>query len=148
MPIAATQLRTVPNSNDSTGWGARRCCANGALRAAAAPSHAPHTLDRPRAGGVDRHGRSTILFRRRLGYWEEMFDRADQAQFADLGISPAEVERQLRIFTDPPAAIVLDRPCTIGDGIDVFADAERRAALQAHAESAAAGRLMKFVPAS
>jgi hypothetical protein len=77
-----------------------------------------------------------------------MFDRADQAQLADLGISAAEVERQLQIFTAPPPAIVLDRPCTVGDGIDVLGDAERRTALQAHAEAAAEGRLRKFVPAS
>jgi hypothetical protein len=77
-----------------------------------------------------------------------MFDRADQAQLADLGISAAEVERQLQIFTAPPPAIVLDRPCTVGDGIDVLGDAERRTASQAHAEAAAEGRLRKFVPAS
>src|SRR5690242_5786496 len=77
-----------------------------------------------------------------------MFDRADQAQLADLGIPAAEVERQLQLFTDPPPAIVIDRPCTVGDGIEALDEGERRTALQAHAEAAAEGRLLKFVPAS
>lgn len=77
-----------------------------------------------------------------------MFDQADRADLAALGISEEEVARQLRLFAGPPPAAVLDRPCTVGDGITVLGDAERRAALRAYDGAAAAGRLVKFVPAS
>jgi hypothetical protein len=77
-----------------------------------------------------------------------MFTQADRAQLAELGISTEEVARQQRLFVDPPPATVLDRPCTIGDGITVLGDADRQAAFQAHARAAAAGRLLKFLPAS
>ena len=77
-----------------------------------------------------------------------MFTQADRAQLAELGICAEEVARQQRLFVDPPPATVLDRPCTIGDGITVLGDADRPAAFQAHARAAAAGRLLKFLPAS
>jgi hypothetical protein len=77
-----------------------------------------------------------------------MFNQADRAQLAELGIPLEEVVRQQRLFVDPPPPTVLERPCAVGDGITVLGDAERRAALQAHARAAAAGRLSKFLPAS
>ena len=77
-----------------------------------------------------------------------MLDGADRAQLAEWGITAEELERQLRLFEAPPPAAVLARPCTVGDGIDVLGEAERRAALRAYDSAAAAGRLLKFVPAS
>jgi hypothetical protein len=77
-----------------------------------------------------------------------MFDQADRAQLAALGISEAEVARQLRLFAEPPPAAVLDRPCTIGDGIAVLDAATRQSALRAYERAAAQGRVLKFVPAS
>lgn len=77
-----------------------------------------------------------------------MFDAADRAQLDELGIAVQEVERQLRLFAAPAPAVALDRPCTVGDGVATLNDAERRAALQAYERAAAAGRLLKFVPAS
>lgn len=60
----------------------------------------------------------------------------------------SEAERQLALLASPPAAIRLDRPCSIDDGIRRL-DPERQAELEAKAADAAAtGRLMKFVPAS
>jgi hypothetical protein len=73
---------------------------------------------------------------------------ADRAQLAELGISAAEVERQMALFADPPAPACLDRPCTPGDGVHLLTEAERRAASTAYAEAAAAGRVSKFTPAS
>src|SRR5262245_57448326 len=77
-----------------------------------------------------------------------MFDATDRAQLDELGIAVQEVERQLRWSAAPPPAAALDRPCTVGDGIATLNEAERRAALQAYERAAAAGRLLKFVPAS
>jgi hypothetical protein len=77
-----------------------------------------------------------------------MFDHADRVQLAALGISEEEVARQVRLFTEPPPAPRLDRPCTTGDGIAVLDQAARQAAVQAYEHAAAQGRLLKFVPAS
>lgn len=77
-----------------------------------------------------------------------MFSAADRAQLAELGIAADEVERQLRLFAEPPPSPYLDRPCTVDDGIRVLDEAERHAALGAYEAAARAGRLQKFVPAS
>lgn len=77
-----------------------------------------------------------------------MFDQADRDQLAAAGIAEEEAIRQLRVFADPPPPLRLDRPATIGDGI-VELDADQRAAARAaFARASAAGRVMKFVPAS
>ena len=138
-PAADREPSWFGSSNGSTHWFARRCSASGL---------ATHSL----AGTLDRAGRRavarSILFAvpRLL---RGMFDAADRAQLAELGIAAAEVERQLRIFAAPPPAVVLDRPCTVGDGIAVLDDAERQQAVaSAMSAAAAAGRLLKFVPAS
>src|SRR5262245_40367548 len=77
-----------------------------------------------------------------------MLSAADRAQLDEFGIAPAEAERQLRLCADPPPALRLDRPCTLGDGIRVLDDAERRRARDPYDAAARAGRLRKFVPAS
>lgn len=73
---------------------------------------------------------------------------ADRAQLAELGIAPAEVERQIALFVEPPAPMRLARPCTGGDGVRTLSGAQRQAAEAAHAAAAAAGRVSKFTPAS
>jgi len=78
----------------------------------------------------------------------EMFDEADRAQLAELGITEEEVQRQVRIFAAPPPAVVLDRPCTLGDGIVGLDEGQCQQAVHAHERAAAAGRLLKFLPAS
>lgn len=79
-----------------------------------------------------------------------MFDEwtaADRAAFTARGITPEQLDAQIAQFKRGFPPIRLDRPCTLGDGIDVFgSDTDRY--LQLHAQAAAAGRLMKFVPAS
>ena len=64
------------------------------------------------------------------------------------GISRAEAERQLRLFTRPARPLQLDRPCTIGDGIRRLEPAEHTACLEAYETAREAGRWLKFVPAS
>ncbi len=65
---------------------------------------------------------------------------------SERGIDPAEVERQLELFRDPPGYADLVRSCAIGDGIEIIEDAS--ACLAAYERGRAAGRLSKFVPAS
>jgi hypothetical protein len=77
-----------------------------------------------------------------------MFDDRDSAQLEEVGISLAEARRQIRLLEHPPAAIVLDRPCTVGDGIRALDEEERREARSHHEEACRQGRLLKVVPAS
>jgi hypothetical protein len=77
-----------------------------------------------------------------------MFDEADRAQLARVGIAEAEIDRQLTLFANPPAPTILDRPCTIDDGITVLTAAAHAAALAACDDAVRAGRVLKFVPAS
>jgi hypothetical protein len=77
-----------------------------------------------------------------------MFESTDLAQLQEVGVSPEEVRRQVRLFEHPPAYVRLDRACTVGDGIRALADSEIDTALRRHEEARRAGRVLKFVPAS
>ncbi len=77
-----------------------------------------------------------------------MFTPLDLDDLARRGIPLAEAERQLGLFTHPPAPASLDRACTVGDGI-LRLDAAEQAAFEREGASAlASGRVGKFVPAS
>ena len=76
------------------------------------------------------------------------FSADDLAQLADHGVSPAEAEAQLALLRTPPSPIVLDRPCTVGDGIEQLAAEGFAALLDLSDAAAAAGRVTKLVPAS
>ena len=72
----------------------------------------------------------------------------DCRQIENHGLSVADVESQLALLADPPPATVLDRACTVGDGI-VRLPEESFATHQERFETGAAeGRFAKFVPAS
>jgi len=78
----------------------------------------------------------------------EPFTDEDLAQLEARGVPVAEARAQLARLAAPPPAARLDRPCTVGDGIEQLPE-ERRAALEARAAAAAgAGRVTAFVPAS
>lgn len=77
-----------------------------------------------------------------------MFDERDSAQLEDAGISLEEARRQIRLLDRPPAAILLHRPCTVGDGIQVLDEEQRQAARHQHEDACRKGRLLKVVPAS
>ena len=71
----------------------------------------------------------------------------DRAELQARGMLPETVETHIRQFQQGFPPIQLERPCTLGDGIArIPAETDRLA--QLHAEAAAAGRLIKFVPAS
>lgn len=64
------------------------------------------------------------------------------------GIALETVQQQLQWFQQGFPSVHLQRPCTVGDGIVVLApqDVDRLTSL--HDQTARAGRVMKFVPAS
>jgi serine phosphatase RsbU (regulator of sigma subunit) len=73
---------------------------------------------------------------------------SDLEQLRQRGMSPADAASQLALLRTPPPATVLDRPCSIGDGISRI-EAQQQSALIDRADAvAAAGRVTKFVPAS
>ncbi len=72
----------------------------------------------------------------------------DLRQVVDSGRSPDAVRSQLELFAHPPDAVRLERPCTPGDGIRVLTQGEMQVALEKWRHACAAGRLLKFVPAS
>lgn len=75
---------------------------------------------------------------------------SDLEQLDARGISREELERQLRCFREGFPPLALDRPATLGDGIEtVPADDSGQAELiGAWEEAADRGRLGRFVPAS
>lgn len=72
----------------------------------------------------------------------------DRSLLAARGIAVAEAERQVELLGRPIRHVELDRPCTVGDGIERVAPDEAGLLSRLHAESAAAGELAAFVPAS
>ena len=77
-----------------------------------------------------------------------IFSPADLAQLAGRGITQEEAAAQVALLRTPPAAIVLDRPCTVGDGIVVLEEGDRQRLADRGTALAAAGRVSTFVPAS
>lgn len=76
------------------------------------------------------------------------FSPADLAALGARGISVEEAARQLALLRTSPPPIVLDRPCTVGDGIVRLEPSARDALVERGDEVAARGRVTKFVPAS
>lgn len=76
------------------------------------------------------------------------FREFDVAQLREHGIAVEEAERQLALLLRPPARVRLDRPATLGDGIETISPSATPGLLARHEVAAAAGRLTKFVPAS
>lgn len=77
-----------------------------------------------------------------------MLTSDDLARLAARGVSADEARRQLELLTHPPARLAIDRPCTVGDGIEHL-DEPRADALAARAAGVVArGRASAFVPAS
>lgn len=75
-------------------------------------------------------------------------DPQDLAQLTARGIAPEEAERQLACLARPAAWSALERPCTVGDGIERLSPERIDALLTRHAAAAAEGRVSAFVPAS
>ena len=76
------------------------------------------------------------------------FAPADLEQLRARGIDPADAAAQAGYLRNPPPAVVLDRPCAIGDGISRIEGEERSGLVDRGDAAAGAGRVSKFVPAS
>jgi len=79
--------------------------------------------------------------------WHSLSDR-DRKQLAERGISVPDAERQLALLRSPPLAFLVDRPCTVGDGIRRLDRAEVDELAEAFEAARRAGRATKLVPAS
>ena len=74
--------------------------------------------------------------------------RADVARLASIGISEDEAARQLALLRRPARFLSIDRPCTVGDGIERLSAEDVARCLRAHDAAAAEGVVSGFVPAS
>lgn len=78
----------------------------------------------------------------------EFLTPADRQFMDSRGITEEAVEAQLALFRKGTPWIRLHRPCTVADGIVVFHTDEMEVLSRRYTEAVAAGRIMKFVPAS
>lgn len=74
--------------------------------------------------------------------------KADWRQIEARGMEPSDVEAQLELLAHPPGFARLDRPCTVGDGIEQVAQTHEAELVRQAEEAADTGRLTRFVPAS
>lgn len=77
-----------------------------------------------------------------------MFDARDLADLDGRGIPVAEAERQIALLRNPPSPPLLERACTIGDGIVRLPRDEQERLVALAEASRSAARWMRFVPAS
>ena len=71
----------------------------------------------------------------------------DRTEIRTRGMLPETITTYIQQFQQGFPPVQLERACTLGDGIDRI-PAETDHLVQLHTEAAAAGRLIKFVPAS
>jgi hypothetical protein len=76
------------------------------------------------------------------------FTPEDEKQLHERGVSLAEARRQLHRLSRSTHYLELVRACTVGDGIERIPEDEQSRLRARHADAAAAGRFVKFVPAS
>jgi hypothetical protein len=81
-----------------------------------------------------------------MDHWT--FHQHDLRHMANLGISESQVRCQIALFQGASGFHHLQRPCTLGDGIDRIPADETAAFIHIQAEAAREGRFIKFVPAS
>ncbi len=73
---------------------------------------------------------------------------ADEEQLQRHGISLEQARLQLERLRRPPSYARLERPCSVGDGIERLLPEEARRLGALHDRVAREGRVLKFVPAS
>ncbi len=77
------------------------------------------------------------------------FSEKDLAQAAEKGLGPDALREQLQKTATGATPVVLDRPCTLGDGLSPSPSPEEAERLaQIGAEALSAGRGLLFIPAS
>lgn len=78
----------------------------------------------------------------------DLFTKADLEQMAQLGITEGKARQQVAILKKGPRRPLLQRPCTLGDGIVALETLEQERLLTRWETAAAEGRLAAFLPAS
>lgn len=76
------------------------------------------------------------------------FSAEDLYQLKQLGIGPAQATRQISLLRTGQIDTKLERPCIVGDGIIQLQPAATARLQKTFEKAAAAGRLLRFVPAS
>lgn len=76
------------------------------------------------------------------------FTAQDLEQIRARGMTVEQLLAQIALFKQGIPFVRLLRPCTVGDGITVLSQSEVERLATVYAQAAAAGRVMKFVPAS
>ncbi len=76
------------------------------------------------------------------------FSQADLDQINKEGLSLEKIAVQIALFKRGASFVNLQRPCTIDDGIEVIGVEEEKGLIARFEQAAAAGRCLKFVPAS
>ncbi|MCE9625805.1 MAG: DUF4301 family protein, partial [Deltaproteobacteria bacterium] len=76
------------------------------------------------------------------------FSNEDLRQISEQGLTPERVREQLERFARGMNYARLDKPCRVGDGIRRFPPEELKRYAAIGEPAVAAGRAMKFVPAS
>jgi len=77
-----------------------------------------------------------------------MLTTADLDQLSAHGIDRAEADRQLALLAHPPAPALLDRPCTVADGVLRLDEAAQERFETSGSAYLSSVRATKFVPAS
>lgn len=76
------------------------------------------------------------------------FSPSDLEQLRERGMTADDAAAQIAALRNPPPATILERPCSIGDGISKIEPDEQTGLIDRGDTAAAAGRVIKFVPAS
>ena len=76
------------------------------------------------------------------------FSTEDLNQLKQQGIDPAKAARQINLLRTGQIDIKLERPCVVGDGIAQLQPEAHDRLNKAFDNASAAGRLLRFVPAS
>ncbi len=77
-----------------------------------------------------------------------IFNEKDLKDIGERGITPDEILRQIEIFKNGFSHVNVLRPCRINDGIRVLDEKDISRLTAVYSKAQAAGRAMKFVPAS
>jgi len=76
------------------------------------------------------------------------FSKEDIEQIYREGLTPEMVTEQIGLFVRGVRYVELQGPCSVADGVEIIAPGEEDILRARYERAAAAGRMMKFVPAS
>ncbi len=76
------------------------------------------------------------------------FNKRDTEDLKARGVSPEQAAFQLKMLSGASPFVDLQRPCTVGDEIEVFSKGDLERLAEVCSRASLSGRIMKFVPAS